>query len=69
MIFKEYGIHGNPAVILIHGGGLADWMWRPQIEALKKAFSSLLRFWTGMGKKATLPLNQFQKVRRSSFAI
>lgn len=38
MIFKEFGNSKNPAIILIHGGGLSWWMWKPQIEVLSKDY-------------------------------
>ena len=35
MIFKHFGNPNNPAVILLHGGGLSWWMWEPVIDALE----------------------------------
>ena len=32
----EAGPAEAPTVVLLHGGGLAGWMWRPQIEALQE---------------------------------
>jgi len=38
MITKEHGDKNNPVVVLIHGGGLSDWMWQPQIDALQNDY-------------------------------
>jgi pimeloyl-ACP methyl ester carboxylesterase len=38
MIFKEFGDKNMPVIILIHGGGLSWWSWKPQIEAFKKDY-------------------------------
>ena len=38
MIFKEFGDKKNLSIILIHGGGLSWWMWKPQIEVLSKDY-------------------------------
>ncbi len=61
MIFKEYGIHGNPAVILIHGGGLSDWMWRLQIEALKGSFYVVTPVLDGHGEESRVTFESISK--------
>lgn len=38
MIFKEFGDRKNQTIILIHGGGLSWWIWKPQIEVLSKDY-------------------------------
>lgn len=35
MLFKEFGDKNNPAILLLHGGGLSWWSLKPQIELLK----------------------------------
>ena len=31
---EEHGPADLPAIVLLHGGGGAGWMWRPEVEAL-----------------------------------
>lgn len=31
---QEFGPTGAPTVVFLHGGGVAGWMWQPQIEQL-----------------------------------
>ncbi len=38
MIFKEFGDKNKPAIILLHGGGLSWWSFKPQIESLQKDY-------------------------------
>ena len=38
----SYGDPGNPTIILLHGGGMGGWMWRPQIESLSGAYQLLV---------------------------
>lgn len=38
MIFKEFGNKDMPTVILLHGGGLSWWSWKPEIEALQNEY-------------------------------
>jgi len=38
MIFKEFGNEDRPTVILLHGGGLSWWSWKPEIEALQNDY-------------------------------
>jgi pimeloyl-ACP methyl ester carboxylesterase len=32
---EEHGPADAPSIVLLHGGGGAGWMWRPQVEALR----------------------------------
>src|SRR5690349_16174275 len=34
LFVHEVGPEGAPAVVFLHGGGVAGWIWRPQIAAL-----------------------------------
>lgn len=36
--FQEAGPPDAPTIVLLHGGGGAGWMWRPQVEALQSDF-------------------------------
>ncbi len=38
MIFKEFGDKNRPVIILLHGGGLSWWSFKPQIESLQKDY-------------------------------
>ncbi len=38
MIFKDFGDKKNPVIILLHGGGLSWWSFKPQIESLQKDY-------------------------------
>lgn len=49
MIFKEFGNSKNPTIILIHGGGLSWWMWKPQIEVLSKDYHVVTPILDGHG--------------------
>lgn len=42
LYYEEAGQSGAPAVVFLHGGGGAGWMWRPQVEALRKDFHVLV---------------------------
>jgi pimeloyl-ACP methyl ester carboxylesterase len=38
MLFKEFGEKGRPIIVLLHGGGLSWWAYRPVIELLKNDY-------------------------------
>lgn len=38
MIFKEFGDKNKPVIILLHGGGLSWWSFKPQLESLQKDY-------------------------------
>jgi len=40
--FVEHGQDNDATVVLLHGGGGAGWMWRPQVEALSGAYHLLV---------------------------
>ena len=50
MIWKEYGAPDKPVVLLIHGGGLSNWMWRPQIEVLRQEYHVITPILDGHGE-------------------
>jgi len=50
MLFKEFGNKDKQVIILIHGGGLSWWSWKPQIEALKKDFYIITPIIDGHGE-------------------
>ncbi len=51
MIFQEYGDPGKPVVFLIHGGGLSNWMWKPQIDALQQQYYIITPILDGHGEE------------------
>lgn len=56
---QETGPEGAPTIVLLHGGGGAGWMWRPQIEELRRDFHLLVPDLPGQGRSAgrfTMPL-------------
>lgn len=42
LFFKEFGRADSPTIVLLHGGGVGGWMWKPQIEQLKDAYHLLV---------------------------
>ena len=42
LYFEETGKSGASTVVFLHGGGGAGWMWRPQVEALRKDYHLLV---------------------------
>jgi pimeloyl-ACP methyl ester carboxylesterase len=53
MIFKEFGNRTKPVLILLHGGGLSNWMWRPQIEAFQEEYHIVTPIFDGHGEENT----------------
>lgn len=49
MIFKEFGNKGMSVIILLHGGGLSWWSWKPQIEELQKKYYIVTPIIDGQG--------------------
>lgn len=60
MKFYEYGERSLPAVMLIHGGGNAEWMFERAAQMLKKEYHVILPELDGHGaeKKITYPSAQ-----------
>ena len=52
MLFNHFGNQDNPAVVLLHGGGLSWWMWQPQIAALEKDYHIIAPVFDGHGADA-----------------
>jgi pimeloyl-ACP methyl ester carboxylesterase len=51
MIFKEFGNRNQPVLVLLHGGGLSNWMWRPQIEAFQEDYHIIAPIFDGHGEE------------------
>lgn len=52
MIFKEFGDSNKPTIIFIHGGGLSDWMWHPQITAFQNDYHIVTPILDGHGEES-----------------
>jgi pimeloyl-ACP methyl ester carboxylesterase len=50
MIFKEFGDPSKPTIILIHGGGLSNWMWQPEIALLQNQYHIVTPILDGHGE-------------------
>lgn len=64
MITKEYNLNGNennPVILLIHGGGLSDWMWRPQVEALQNDYRIITVILDGHGEAQETTFDSIEK--------
>jgi pimeloyl-ACP methyl ester carboxylesterase len=42
LYFIETGPAGAPSIVFLHGGGIAGWMWRYQVEFFKENFHCLV---------------------------
>lgn len=60
MITKEYGDKSNPVLVLIHGGGLSDWMWQPQIDALQNDYHIMTVVLDGHGEAYETPFDSIE---------
>ncbi|WP_425846473.1 alpha/beta fold hydrolase [Agrococcus sp. TSP3-2-1] len=55
MHVDELGQADAPALLLLHGGGVAGWMWRPTLAALRTPVRALVPDLPGHGRSATEP--------------
>jgi pimeloyl-ACP methyl ester carboxylesterase len=49
MIFQRFGNRNKPVIVFLHGGGLSNWMWRPQIEAFQEDYQIIAPILDGHG--------------------
>lgn len=42
LFFEASGLEGAPSIVFLHGGGVAGWMWRKQVEALQGEYHCLV---------------------------
>ena len=42
LFFEEFGPRHAETIVLLHGGGGAGWMWRPQVDALQDDYHLLV---------------------------
>lgn len=52
MFIQETGDKNKPLMVLLHGGGVAGWMWNAQAEYFKKDWHILIPDLPGHGKSA-----------------
>ncbi len=55
MQFRETGVKGNPAIILLHGGGLSWWSFEGVINALKDDYHIITPILDGHGEDGLEP--------------
>lgn len=53
MHVDELGPAGAPPLLLLHGGGVGGWMWRPTLAALRTPVRALVPDLPGHGRSAT----------------
>jgi len=61
MIFKEFGDQNKPTILFIHGGGLSDWMWRPQINAFQDSYHIVTPILDGHGEESNTVYQSISK--------
>lgn len=42
LFFKEFGRADAPTIVVLHGGGVGGWMWKPQIAQLEAGYHLLV---------------------------
>ena len=43
LYFESTGNKDTPAIVFLHGGGAAGWMWRKQVQSLSDRYHCLVR--------------------------
>ena len=69
MLYKQFGSPTNPTVVLIHGGGVSWWMWRPQIEALKNDYHIVAPIIEGHGEAADTEFTSIQSSAQNIISL
>jgi pimeloyl-ACP methyl ester carboxylesterase len=52
LYFEEYGQENPRTIVFLHGGGIAGWMWRYQVEYFKGQYHCLVPDLPGQGQSA-----------------
>ena len=59
LFFKAAGPEGAASIVFLHGGGVAGWMWRNQVEALKGEYHCLVPDLPEQGENAKTDTQPF----------
>jgi pimeloyl-ACP methyl ester carboxylesterase len=59
LYFEAFGPANAPTIVFLHGGGVAGWMWRKQVEALKSEYHCLVPDMPEQGENATRDTQPF----------
>lgn len=54
LFVEETGSPEQPAIVFLHGGGGAGWMWQPQVEALRNDYHLLVPDMPAHGRSAAV---------------
>ena len=66
MIFKQYGNPNKPVIFFLHGGGLSNWMWKPQIEAFQEDYHIITPICDGHGEESQ---TTFASISKSAMQV
>lgn len=69
MYVETSGPADAPAILLIHGGGVAGWMWRAQVEVLARDYRVIVPDLPGHGRSASEPYTTQQEVAEALAAV
>jgi len=65
MYVHETGDAHAPPVVLLHGGGVAGWMWRPTLDRLGRAARVIVPDLPGHGRSADRPYRSHRETVRA----
>jgi len=61
MLYKSFGNPEQPTILLLHGGGLSWWSWKPVITILEKDFHVIAAVIDGHGDDYETPFESIEK--------
>lgn len=64
MYVHEAGNADAPPILLLHGGGVAGWMWRPTLERLEDSARVIVPDLPGHGRSAAEPYRSHEETAR-----
>jgi len=59
---EQVGPEGAPVLLLLHGGGVAGWMWRPVFDALSRTHRVVVPDLPGHGRSAHVPFTSYAAI-------
>lgn len=65
MYVRETGDPHAPPVLLLHGGGVAGWMWRPALDRLGSRFRAIVPDLPGHGRSAAVAYRSHEETTRA----